>query len=603
LQTEGVVGSSPESVAPAADPAERRMRSATGTYTLIAAGLTALAFLLRLGLIVQGWPATNSDEGVTGLMARHIAYRGEHPIFFYGQNYMGPHEAVLGAALFHLFGPSLFILRLGMLLLFVGFLVSSYQLIKLVYSATWALVCLALLGLGSAYIVARELSAIGGYPETLLFGSLLFLLASWLVLTYQPYRSLREGRWRIAAYLAWGAIAGTSIWDHLLGAPFVLMSGVLLAVFCWRELLRMVAPSAALGGLVLGMFPLIYYNLRAKPGADTLSTLQWVRGTPPGTWAAQIEALWRSVTISVPMMTGLPFCEANELAALGPTTSYSRACVVTRDAWGAGYMLLLTLAILLACWGLWWAWRSRRAGRGIRSTAAVLDAAGPDAAEGDATRRVRRRAIHLAMLTSAAITFYLYAFSTAPVDWPGIHGRYLLGFLIAMPAVFWPLWQGVASARRSLNPVRRTVRIACVGALAAYCGFLVIGTVETYRQVPAVKEGNRRDAALIDTLARHDVAHIYSDYWTCSKITFLSNERAICAVVDGQLNDAMNRYRRYWDLAKADPRAAYVFTSDSTYVARQGDTYTIPAVEERARKTGATYQIRVIDGYVIYLAS
>jgi hypothetical protein len=73
--------------------------------------------------------------------------------------------------------------------------------------------------------------------------------------------------------------------------------------------------------------------------------------------------------------------------------------------------------------------------------------------------------------------------------------------------------------------------------------------------------------------------------------------------VDGQLNDAMNRYRRYWDLAKADPRAAYVFTSDSTYVARQGDTYTIPAVEERARKTGATYQIRVIDGYVIYLAS
>ena len=41
-------------------------------------------------------------------LALHIAYRGEHPLFFYGQEYMGPLEAYIGALLFHIFGVSLF---------------------------------------------------------------------------------------------------------------------------------------------------------------------------------------------------------------------------------------------------------------------------------------------------------------------------------------------------------------------------------------------------------------------------------------------------------------------------------------------------------------
>ena len=36
-------------------------------------------------------------------MALHIAYRGEHPFLFYGQNYMGALEAYIGALLFHQF--------------------------------------------------------------------------------------------------------------------------------------------------------------------------------------------------------------------------------------------------------------------------------------------------------------------------------------------------------------------------------------------------------------------------------------------------------------------------------------------------------------------
>jgi predicted membrane-bound mannosyltransferase len=74
-------------------------------YDLWALGIILFAILLRLILIGVGWPPTDSDESTIGLMALHIAYHGEAPIFFYGQGYMGTLEAYLPALLFYLFGP------------------------------------------------------------------------------------------------------------------------------------------------------------------------------------------------------------------------------------------------------------------------------------------------------------------------------------------------------------------------------------------------------------------------------------------------------------------------------------------------------------------
>jgi predicted membrane-bound mannosyltransferase len=86
-----------------------------GKYARGAIAIIVVAVLLRIVFISQSYPVTNSDESTMGLMALHIAYRGEHPTFFYDQNYMGSLEAYLGAAFFHLFGPSTFSLRLGLI--------------------------------------------------------------------------------------------------------------------------------------------------------------------------------------------------------------------------------------------------------------------------------------------------------------------------------------------------------------------------------------------------------------------------------------------------------------------------------------------------------
>ncbi|HXZ04483.1 MAG TPA: hypothetical protein VEH81_06590, partial [Ktedonobacteraceae bacterium] len=66
-----------------------------GTYGILALVVIAIASLIRISLITLGWPHSNADEGTMGIMAMHILYKGEHPIFFYGQNYMGTLEAYL----------------------------------------------------------------------------------------------------------------------------------------------------------------------------------------------------------------------------------------------------------------------------------------------------------------------------------------------------------------------------------------------------------------------------------------------------------------------------------------------------------------------------
>src|SRR2546425_3067027 len=77
-----------------------------GPYEIAAFVILLFAVAIRVILVAQGWPVTNSDEATIGLMGLHILHHGELPIFFYGQNYMGALQAYLGAGFFALFGSS-----------------------------------------------------------------------------------------------------------------------------------------------------------------------------------------------------------------------------------------------------------------------------------------------------------------------------------------------------------------------------------------------------------------------------------------------------------------------------------------------------------------
>src|SRR2546421_2808877 len=69
-----------------------------------------LALLIRVWLIYHTHGMIDGDEAMVGIQAEHIL-RGEHPIYFYGQAYMGSLEAYLMAIPFALVGPSVWMLR------------------------------------------------------------------------------------------------------------------------------------------------------------------------------------------------------------------------------------------------------------------------------------------------------------------------------------------------------------------------------------------------------------------------------------------------------------------------------------------------------------
>lgn len=482
-----------------------------------------------------------------GIMALHIINQGDRPIFLYGQNYLGAWQSYLGAAFFYLFGASLFSLRLGLLLMIMLFLLSSYALTCLLYNRKLALITVILLSLGSSYVLARQLTANGGYPDTLLFSSAAFLLATWLALSFRPdapwYHHL--GR-RCAGYLCWGVIIGLGIWSHLLVLPFVAASALIVVLCCWREVVRVLPPLAALIGCLAGAFPMLWYNLHAAPGQDSLSVLRGLEAGGGGKTHVVIQGLFSTIQLSVPMMTGEPFCPVNDWPVLGPTTPWSIQCSIAHGIWGWGYLVLLVVAFAIAVVESIPYWQRFLHSEELPS----------------GRRRQIRSLARLLLLVSAVLTLYSYGVSAAPIGLAGSHARYLIGLLVVTPALLWPLYKGARYAKGQAGRRRKVAGVASAGILVVVIFVSLVGTGMTLEEVPGVQAAYQHDQAFISQLLSIGAVHIYSDYWTCNKIAFESQERIICAVVDTNLQPTHNRVAQYYQMVSQDKSAAYAFLPD-----------------------------------------
>ncbi len=544
-----------------------------GIYEGGAIAIIVVATLLRLLIIGHNWPVTDSDESTMGLMALHILHRGEHPTFFYGQNYMGSLEAFLGAGLFHLFGPSLFTLRLGLVILFALFLISIYLLASLLYSKKLALAVLILLSLGSEGMLRQELLAIGGYPDTLFFGTLVLLIASWLALSSNRDTLQRDRRWRCVVFGCWGLAAGLGLWSDLLIAPIVLAAGLLLVLGCWREWRTWAFPCLLLG-LVVGAFPLLIYNVTAQPGQDSLSVFLRIHDVDKPMHLPVMNQAKGAFLISLPTITGVypscPVITGQEIGFAGPNPF---RCFVEYAGWGIGFTVLWMIATILAMAALW-KLRPRTAAR-------------------QGSYEKRQMAIlqfaRLMLLASAGLTMFFYAVSPNAASYPQKNDRYLIGLLIVIPAVISPLWGS------KLTTVIATRIIAAAKGMLLILMMLVLlaGTNHVFQELPITQVEVRQQEALIHDLLHIDATRIYSDYWTCDRITFQSNEQIICAVIDAQGQFVDNRYMPYVVAVQADPHAAYVLPADSLQAA---DFAGKAALKDRRR-----YQHFTFDGYEIYL--
>ena len=539
----------------------------------------ALATAIRVALISLGWQTTNSDEDTMGLMALHIAYRGEYPVFFYGQNYMGALEAYIGALLFHLLGPSLFSLRLGLVFLFDLFLLVMYLLTRLLYTKRLAFATVFLLCFGSTETFTRQIKAVGGAVETMLFGSLMLLLASWLALSYSHDTPTIDKRRRSAAYAGLGLAMGLGLWSHMLVIPFIFVSLLLLVLFCRSELRTRSVIALLLAGLFVGLLPLIVYNVEF-PQQNSLVTLWQIHSDGGLGPAAQIshtfvDQVLGTLLVGIPMATGAsPLCIASTVPG---AWRQQIPCMLShlQAFWGVGFVLLWTLATFLAV-------RELRGWRQDYQPASLPEV----------RRRVVLRAARLVILAGAGLTLFSYVSSPAPALVPITSTRYLVGLLIAFPAIFWPLWRSARTTWPMSLSLATLANILKRGILLCVAVIFLFGTFSVFARAPLDRTITQQQYVTVNDLLRLHITRIYADYWTCNRTIFQSNERIICSVINADLKPGLNRYSPYRSIVEGDMQAAYLWPLDSPQ---------LTTFEQSVERSGKHYERFTLDNYIMYL--
>ncbi len=547
-------------------------------YGIGAIVIIALAIVIRVWLIRLGWPLLDSDEGTMGLMAIHIAFRGEMPIFFYGQNYMGAAEAYLGAFVFYFFhtflGISSFTLRLGMIFLFTLFLSFMYLLSSLLFSKKWALVTLFLLALGSDAILTRELVAVGGDAETLVSGTFILLLSIWLSLSAQDETHRTK---RLLAYAGCGLAAGFGVWSHLLVIPFILLGAILLFLFCRREIFnRKVLKSFSwpiltlITTFIVGVLPLIIYNIQnIKDPTKNIFVVFWnihrISNNANISAIAQkpfyvllAYQIRNAFQISLPTATNAsPLCPVTtrpdgvavlQAHAISFSSPYAIQCTLVHTVWPLGILALWITATILALYSLKPYWRQFRSSEWSPEEKPFIV----------------RQIGHLALLAVSAITFGLFVLSPNAALFPVATSRYLIGLLVTTPALLWPLWGGVNAIKPlALRIAHITVAVQLARlSVVLRRGFLLLigiafllGTINTFTgifptplvitsqdifatqtidqhlNVPDTIRYNQDEHGIISRLRALHVSYIYSDYWTCDRLIFQTREAFSCSTI------------------------------------------------------------------------
>ncbi len=265
-----------------------------------------LALIVRVWVVIRTQGFIEGDEVLTGIQAQHIL-RGDFPIYFYGQPYMGSLEAYFIAPILALLGSSSWTLRIEPVLLslllvgltwrFAGVLADGARLsssVRRFFTTVAALIA----ALPPLYDVAPELHTWGGYIETFIL--ILLLLTSALRLTqrWQVGASRKELAWRWAGI---GFLVGLGFWVYPLiisavvaAAVWILGYTILASARAYRQQTQEKPPAP---------------SLALKPLKDLLLAVLAIPTallgfTPALIWGAQHD--WANITYILSLGGGVP---------------------------------------------------------------------------------------------------------------------------------------------------------------------------------------------------------------------------------------------------------------------------------------------------------
>ncbi|RIV39656.1 ArnT family glycosyltransferase [Micromonospora radicis] len=504
-------------VVPRAESAAPRRRGRRPPWldrpALVALLLGVIGVGYRLYLVLNTVPVANSDEATFGLAALHIAQGREHPVFLYGQRYMGMLQSYLAAPLLAVTGPNWPALRLPVLALYALFLWLIHRLTRRIGSPWFATAIVGLLVLGSERVIRDQVTTVGGRPEVKVA-----VLAMLLVVVGLARGTVRR-RW--PAVGGFGLLAGLALWSDWLIVPYLAVAGLALLWVLRRELFGWAGLALAVGSVV-GVAPMIRDNLVAPPGQDSLSVLRRISGEsgPAPPWPRRLGG---GLLEGVPLAAGL--CPVD-------------GCTRWQEWFGLLYPLLLVVAAVFA-------------GRAYRRAVGRAARVGP--------------VVQLALLAGAALTLLAYVRSSLAASDPLGNARYLSVLQLSLPAVLWPLWvAAVACWRGTVGALGRLAGALATAVLAALAATSLVVTVlfATVGAAPGrVEERQARElAATVRAAGLHEV---YGEYWTCNRLVFNTAEQVVCGVLDDDLHPGQNRYPPYWWRLARAARPGYVLGTDT----------------------------------------
>lgn len=517
-------------------------------------GVLLLALLGRVLLLASGTVSFHSDEAVIGLMARHIL-DGARPTFFYGQAYMGSLDAFLVAIGFATLGESVMTIRIVQAILYLLVVAAGYFAAwRLSGRALVATVAALVLAIPPVLLTVYTTATLGGYNETLLFGSLLLLLG------YEVTHEQARSWWRWALL---GVIAGLSWWTNGLVIAYAMPVALMILYRVFRPARTMPALSlqmrilllfVALVGFFVGSAPWWIFNLNN----DWAALAFYIVRTDEGQFAGN----------SVP---SLPF----DQRVLGLVFLGLPTLIGLRFPWADWFFAPLVGSVVLFVYGV----------------AIYRLARHRTAPDGQPTLKPDARAYVLGMLVLFCALFFVSKFSIDPT------GRYFLPLTLPLGITLGALVATIPSQRIP----RRWLQ---VGILGLVLGYHAAGQMTVARTSPGFTTQfnldshitNAYDDDLIAWLDEHDIHAGYTTYWVSFRLAFLSGERM-------QFSSALP-YKPNLEYTLADERyPAYKAAADSTdriaYI-----TANVPAVRERLEaifaERGITYQQTQVGPFEIY---
>ncbi len=255
-----------------------------------------LAVVVRAFIVIHTQGFVDGDEALVGIQAEHIL-RGELPIYFYNQPYMGSLEAYIMASIFAIVGPSVWALRAEPILLSLVVVWLTWKLASVLADTAglplqakqWFMTIAALMAaIPPLYDAVLELRMLGGYIEIFIFMLLLMLFAFKLTNRRAAGASRRELAWRWAGI---GFTVGLGLWVNPL-ISYGIFAATLWILWDWLKALKE-AKSTTRSIVGAGLAPALSTSF--APALDI--------STPP---TSALRTFLR--TLILPALASIPAC-------------------------------------------------------------------------------------------------------------------------------------------------------------------------------------------------------------------------------------------------------------------------------------------------------